>query len=266
VIVLGLDTATSATAVALQAPGEPARELRDDPAAGAHPGHAPRLLGLAAELLGAAGLSWRQVDRIAVGVGPGTFTGLRVGIASARGLAQALEAELVGVSSLAALAHGAMGSGIANDGRPPAAQATGSVLAVIDARRGEVFAAVFQRGGDGLPRALAPARAVGPEAIATVLPGTRPEWTGRDAGAAAETDNDFGGLSGVPAVGDGAVRYRSVLEAAGASVAPDAAPEHLIRGSAVCALGAAAKPGDRHAVAPDYVRRPDAELALEGTG
>lgn len=261
---LGFDTATAATAVALQVPGAPARELRDDPEPGAHPGHATRLLELAGELLGAGGVRWGQLDRIAAGVGPGTFTGLRVGIATARGLAQALDAQLVGVSSLAALADVALAGRAPDTGAAvPAAAAPGApgvsrVLAVIDARRGEVFAAAYERGADGRPAALATARAVAPDAVAEVLgadPPGRPK-------VAAEPD----ALRGLLAVGDGAVRYRAELQAAGAVVPPDGAPEHLIRAAAICALGAGAAAGERHQVAPEYLRRPDAELAFEAAG
>ena len=103
-IVLGIDTATAATAVAVRADGAPLGERRDDPAAGAHPGHATRLLAMAHELLDETGIPWSALDRVAVGVGPGGFTGLRVGVATARGIAHALALELVGVSSLRALA------------------------------------------------------------------------------------------------------------------------------------------------------------------
>jgi tRNA threonylcarbamoyladenosine biosynthesis protein TsaB len=234
-IVLGLDTATTATAVALRAGGKAAGELRDDPAPGAHPGHATRLLALAAELLASAGVRWGEVNRIAAGVGPGAFTGLRVGLATARGLAQALDAELVGVSSLAALAAGALGG---------EAQVPERVLAVIDARRGEVFAAAYSRGPGGWPVAQETPRAVAPFALARLA-----------------------GVAGLAAVGDGAVRYRGELEAGGVTVAPDDSPLHLIRAAAICERGAAvAPPAARHEVVPDYLRRPDAELALEGTG
>ena len=104
-------------------------EVRDDPEPGARPMHAARLLAAAEEALGAAGVGWEDVDRLAIGVGPGSFTGLRIGIATARALAQGRGLPLVGVSSLEALARGA---------------AAPLVLAVLDARRGEAFAAAWQ--------------------------------------------------------------------------------------------------------------------------
>ena len=221
-IVLGIDTATSATAVALRGPDGATRELRDDPPAGAHPGHATRLLGMVAELLDDAGIRARELDRIAVGTGPGAFTGLRVGVATARGLAQSLSVELAPVPSLAALAR--------------TAPVAGPLLAVIDARRKEVFAAPFA--GPQGPQ-LEPPSVLVPALVAELLP------------------------EPVPAVGDGAVRYRAELEEAGLEVAPDEAPEHLLRASAVCELGLAAEPGGDYAlVVPDYLRRPDAELTL----
>jgi tRNA threonylcarbamoyladenosine biosynthesis protein TsaB len=144
-VILGIDTATAATAAAVWSPEGPQREARDDPAPGARPAHATRLLALVEEVLEAAG-GWEAIDRIAVGVGPGGFTGLRHGIATARALAQGRGLPLVGVSSLHALALGA-GAGE----RTP-------VYAVIDARRAEVFAAAW-RGEERLvePAAIAPA-------------------------------------------------------------------------------------------------------------
>src|SRR5437763_2036354 len=133
-ITLGFDTATHATAVGLRLADGRALCERDDPAPAEHPGHATRLLSMADELLGRAGIAWSALDRVAVGVGPGRFTGLRVGIATARGLAQALSVELACVSSLDALAAGALS----------AEQEPACALAVIDARRGEVFVSPYE--------------------------------------------------------------------------------------------------------------------------
>lgn len=226
-IVLGLDTATSATAAALIGSSAGPLELRDDPPAGAHPGHATRLLAMIDELLGEARMEYAAVERIAVGTGPGTFTGLRVGVATARALAQSLGCELASVSSLRALARGALGA---------------PLLAVIDARRGEVFVTAHSAGGEELaaPRVLAPG------AIAEMLA--------------------TAGLGTARAIGDGAVRYRAELEAAGAEVPPDDSPLHLVRAAAVCELGAAATAIPWEQAVPDYLRRPDAELALEAAG
>lgn len=226
-IVLGFDTSTPVTAVGLRAPGGRTLQARDDPAADERPGHATRLLPLAADLLEQAGLAWSAIERIAVGVGPGGFTGLRVGVASARGLAQSLGAELVGVSSLRALAHGAMQQ-----------ETTGPILAVIDARRGEVFAAAYR--GDE-------------------------ELFGPRASALQNLDrlvDEAGG--GRLAVGDGAVRCRDLLEAQGARVPADDSPLHKIDGAAVCEIAASLQPAAAVTdILPDYLRRPDAEIALE---
>ncbi|HEV2982560.1 MAG TPA: tRNA (adenosine(37)-N6)-threonylcarbamoyltransferase complex dimerization subunit type 1 TsaB [Solirubrobacteraceae bacterium] len=230
-IVLGFDTATHATAVALLLRGGEMLEDRDDPPAGAHPGHATRLLAMAAELLARAGTRWTDLDRVAVGLGPGRFTGLRVGAATARGLAQSLDIELAGVSSLQALALQATRAG---DGSPP-------VLAVIDALRGEVFAACFQRR----------------EALELPFPGAlaADEVASELAQAAGEGVRDW------LAVGDGAVRYRAQFEASGAGVPRDDSALHLVSARSVCELGTRVAPVQRlEELVPDYRRRPDAEL------
>jgi tRNA threonylcarbamoyladenosine biosynthesis protein TsaB len=245
VIALGFDTATTATAVALRLADGTTTQARDDPEAGEHPGHATRLLEMARELLEAAGIAWGDLDRIAVGVGPGTFTGLRVGVATARGLAQSLSVELVGVSSSQALAFAALAAAAAKAGAPDA------VLAVIDARRGEAFTAAYEPGADGAPHELVSASAVAPQELASVL-------------AAAELA--AGAQRRWLAVGDGAVRFRSQLEAAGALMPPDGSPLHLLSAAAICELGARAAAGSLHELLPDYRRRPDAELAFTGGG
>ncbi len=265
-IVLGLDTATTATVVGLSlADGNTTLQARDDPTGEQRPGHATRLLPLADELLAAAGLGWSELERIAVGVGPGTFTGLRVGIATARGLALSLGVPLVGVSSLRALALGASAHAGGDvgavdalarvDGAADAVETAAAgalerlgvgkdvgVLAVIDARRGEVFVAAY----DGEIELLAP----------HPLPPA-------EVGAMLERAATGGSLERWIAVGDGAVRFRAAFELPGV-VVPDACSAlHRIQGRSICALGALAPVGDVR-VAPDYRRRPDAEIALEG--
>jgi tRNA threonylcarbamoyladenosine biosynthesis protein TsaB len=245
-VILGIDTATAGTAVAVWAPDGPAIERRDDPPPGARPAHAGMLLVLVEEALAAAGAGWDDVERIAVGVGPGSFTGLRLGIATARGLAQARDLPLVGVSSLAALAAGAKGdsppyAGAATGDSPPyvgaakgdsppyAGAAKGDsppyVVGVIDARRGEVFALAE---GEFGPAAFAPG-----DLAARIRSG----WL---------------------TVGDGAVRFREPLARAGAVIPADDSPLHRVSALQVCRLGAAGNPADRDALLPDYRREPDA--------
>lgn len=245
--VLGIDTATPSSAVALRMTGGRTIQVRDDPAPGEHPGHATRLLDMARSLLEQAGIAWRDLDRIAVGVGPGTFTGLRVGVATARGLAQSLAVELVAVSSLRALAEQAFATDPAGIGAPRA----DAILAVIDARRGEAFAAAYARATGRAPRELAAPLALAPEELAGVL---------------ARADGE-GGVQARHwlAVGDGAVRFREELVAAGIELPDDDSPLHRVSAAAICSLGAGAPAGTGlQGILPDYRRRPDAELALEG--
>lgn len=217
--VLGFDTATASTAAAVLLPGGRCVEARDDPVPGGRPAHAARLLALIEEVLLEAGTAWEEIERLAVGVGPGGFTGLRIAVATARALEQAHGVALVPVGSLHALAAGV------RPGGPP------EVAGVLDARRGQVYGAIWR----GAVAVLEPS-ALAPEALATrVGPATL-------------------------AVGDGAVRFREELEAAGAAVPADGSPSHRIRAAQVCRLGAAGEPTDRDALLPDYRREPDAKL------
>jgi tRNA threonylcarbamoyladenosine biosynthesis protein TsaB len=246
-IVLGFDTATRSTAVALLLGGGEVLRARDDPAADEHPGHATRLLAMAGELLDRAGVGWGSVERIAVGLGPGTFTGLRVGVATARGLAQSLSCELVGVSSPLALATAAAGAAADGSRLHP----EGRVLAVIDARRGEVFASAYRWADSQPPVELVPPSALAPERLGGVI--ALAEEQGRGAG-------------GWLAVGDGAVRHRRELEALALRIPADSSSVHLIDGAIICELGLTVDPvGAHEQILPDYRRRPDAELALEAT-
>ena len=231
--ILAFDTATPLTSVALRDIGEQANvclrtELDltavDDPTPGARPGHAQKLLSLIERLLEEGATSWEEIDRLAVGVGPGTFTGLRIGIATAHALAQSTGIPLVAVSTLASL--------------ETATRAGGPVLAVIDARRGEAFI-----GGTGVE-----AQVVGPEQLGAIA--------GRFGGGRAGAPGN-----GVTAVGDGAVKFRELLERAGATVPPDESPLHRVSARQHCRLAALLRPSPTGMVEPQYMRVPDAELS-----
>jgi tRNA threonylcarbamoyladenosine biosynthesis protein TsaB len=278
-IVLGFDTATRSTAVALRLDDGSTLQTRDDPAPEDRPGHATRLLGMAHGLLADAGIGWSGLERIAVGRGPGTFTGLRVGVATARGLAQSLGVELVGVSSLQALAEGARGSGDGEEASP--APDGRGILAVLDARRGEAFAAAYLSTGHGPVEELVSPHALAPEELGSVLVQAEARLAGerngrdgldgrdgRDGRNEREGRNERDGRNGWDgrwlAVGDGAVRFRGELEAAGATVPAADSPVHLLSAEAICELAERAQAGNlEQAILPEYCRRPDAEIALE---
>jgi tRNA threonylcarbamoyladenosine biosynthesis protein TsaB len=192
-LILAFDTATDVATSAL---------VLDEEVLGERVSRAVTLLEDVDALLRQAGAHTGDIEALAVGIGPGSFTGVRLGLATARGLALTLGIPVAGVSTLDALAAGAPGA-----------------LPVIDARRREVF--VLQRE----PRVLLPAKL-------EVEPGT-------------------------VCVGSGAVRYRSVLDAAGAEVPPDEDERHLPRARFHARL--ATDFGPAEAVEPLYLRIPDAD-------
>jgi tRNA threonylcarbamoyladenosine biosynthesis protein TsaB len=196
-ITLAFDTATDVATSALVEDGEVVGERRS---------RAVTVLEDADALLRQAGVRMAHLDRLAVGTGPGSFTGLRIGLAAARALAFALDVPVAGVSTLAALAAGAPGA-----------------LPVVDARRREVFTLV-----DGEPVVLPPGEL-------RLEPGT-------------------------VCVGDGAVRYRDVLEAAGAEVPPRDSDVHVPRARFHAQL--ARDYGPAELVEPIYLRVPDADRTL----
>jgi tRNA threonylcarbamoyladenosine biosynthesis protein TsaB len=229
--VLGIDTATADAVVGVSRNGEILREAALEPDSEGRPRHSRVLLGEVERCADAAG-GWTEVDRIAVGIGPGSYTGLRIGIATARALAQARRLRLAGVGSLAALARGLAA-------HPGAG--SGPLLPVIDARRGQVFAALHRRDASELWEPL----------VADPL----------------DLAERVGDLEAAPlAAGDGAVRFRPELEAAGVTVAPSEDPVHRISAREVCALGesTAEAPPDR--IEPLYLRPPDAKRWLQRDG
>jgi tRNA threonylcarbamoyladenosine biosynthesis protein TsaB len=196
VLTLAIDTATEVATSALVEDGE---------VLGERCSRASTALEDVDALLRQGGRHANEVDAIAVGVGPGSFTGVRIGLATVRGLALALGVPAAGVSTLDALAAGAPGA-----------------LPVVDAKRREVFVLL-----DGEPRCLVPA--------------------------------DVPVTAGTTCVGDGARRYRELLEAAGAVVPPDESELHLPRARFHAAL--ARDFGPAELIEPLYLRLPDAEQA-----
>ena len=195
---LAFDTATEAATSAL---------VDDGKVLGERLSRAQTLLEDVDALLRQGGAHPRDLDALAVGVGPGSFTGVRIGLAAARGLGLALDLPAAGVSTLRALAAGA----------PEA-------VPVIDARRQEVFALVADE-----PVALVPSE----------LPVE----------------------SGAVYVGNGARRYRALLEERGGVVPPDDDERHRPRARFHAELAGELRPVDE--ILPLYLRVPDADRNVQ---
>ena len=174
-----------------------------------------------------------EVDRIAAGVGPGTFTGIRIGVATAAGLAASTGTPVVGVPTLGALARS-----IGQESGSPV------VMPLIDARRGEVFGCLHDRHG----RPLEDPFACGPEELVDRL------RTAARTGSAPQV------------AGPGAIRFRDELLRAGLETEPAGSPVHRLTGRPFCDLGAAAENVGPDTLKPLYLRIPDAQLWLERDG
>lgn len=227
-MILGFDSATADTTVAVLAGGEVLSESTEGPGADGRPAAGRVLLAMIDDAVRAIG-GWDRVATIAVGHGPGSFTGLRIAVSTARALSQARRIPVAGVDSTAALAIGL------RDLAPAAAARIG----IVDARRGEVFAAIDRGEGAAEPVVCAP------EDLAKALDG---------------------GIEGAWAAGDGAVRFRAGIEALGCTVPADGDPANRMSAARICELAAKMEPGAARfpaGVTPRYMRRPDAERWLE---
>lgn len=212
---LALDTAMAACSVAVR---DGARITAAEHRAMAR-GHAEALLPMVEAVMAAAGLAYADLDAIAVTRGPGTFTGLRIGLAAARGLALAAARPLIGLTTLEVLAA-----------TVPEGARGGSIMAAIEARRGEVYGQIFS---SALAPLCAPA-ALAAEALAA-LPWQAP----------------------VRVVGDAAPRLLALLGGSGVAVPGAGQPD-----ARVVARLAATRPlpavGAR--LSPLYLRAPNARL------
>ncbi len=236
VTVIALDTATDDVVVGSARDGTVLSEAVVSHSDGERPRHSAALLGEVERAVEAAG-GWDRIDRIGIGVGPGSYTGLRIGIATGRALAQARSLPAVPVGTLTALALG-----IAERARDP-----GRIcLAVADARRSELFAQLHD--GSGSP--LAEPAVVDPAAFG--------EWLAHSGGKA---------LANAPqpplAGGSGTVRFSRELEAAGVELVPGGDPAHRLAPRHLCTLTAAGDGRDAESVRPVYLREPDAKRWLE---
>lgn len=178
-----------------------------------------------------ARVEWKEVSVVAVDIGPGLFTGLRVGIATAKAIAQTLRVPMVGLSSLDLLAF-------------PQRQGSGLIATVVDARRGEVFCALYRPVPGGVQR-VTPARVCSPEELASELMAMGEDCL---------------------LVGDGAIRYRQVFDDGdlvladngfaypSASSLVELAHPRAIREEFV-------QPSE---LSPMYLRKSDAEINWEG--
>ncbi|MCW5892680.1 MAG: tRNA (adenosine(37)-N6)-threonylcarbamoyltransferase complex dimerization subunit type 1 TsaB [bacterium] len=221
-VVLGLDTATWTAAVGV-ARDDTVLAAASRRAAASHVRMVPALID---EVLAQAGLELADVDAVAVSIGPGSFTGLRIGLGLAKGLCYARGLALVAVPTLEALAHVA--------GAPAGA----TVCAALDARRRECWAALFRVGEGGDLIRLGDDFTATPDDLAARLP------------------------VGAVVVGDAGAAYADALAPRAAAVLPADASEPS--GGIVARLGARrlargerAEPGT---LEPTYVRPPDAQL------
>lgn len=224
--ILGIETATMTGSVALLTE----HSLLAEETVNTKTTHAERLISAIDHVCAAASLMLREIDGIAVSAGPGSFTGLRIGVTTAKTLAYALRKPIVAVSSLDALASQFLYSSLL-------------ICPILDARKKEVYAACY-RNSAAQARRISDYAVLSPRSLAQDL----------------HEPTLF--------LGDGVIAYQQQLEAALGERALFADPAHLLpRGSLVAKLGldrlAAGEQDDAFALTPRYLRKSDAEIHWE---
>jgi tRNA threonylcarbamoyladenosine biosynthesis protein TsaB len=219
--ILAIDTATATCSVAIGHDNSVVSEILRDRGKT----HASMVMNLVDQALSAAGMKTKDIDAYAVTVGPGSFTGLRIGLAAVKGLAFSHNKPIAGIMSLDALAA-------------PIPASTADICAMIDARRGEVYAALY-RWDAGRLISRRPPEAVSPETVLAEITGP------------------------TIFVGDGAVAYRNLILSRSLEGAVLATTEqHMLRASVVARLGMdrilSGQALDAFRLMPVYLRKSDA--------
>lgn len=229
-LIVAFDTSTFQLSIGWTDPGPDSDGAHAELSAPARPGHAETLLERLGQILDTGGKRLEDADLIVFGKGPGTFTGLRIGLSTAKGLALSNGTPIIGVSTLEALALSAPGEGV--------------VIPLLDARRGEIYAGAFEVTRN---RGVPSARTLAPERVA--LPSDVPSIA-REAGAAA-----------FALIGSGAIRYEAKL-ADLAPILPEryATPDAHWLALRGLELFNERGPDDPATVEPSYLRAPDAKL------
>lgn len=153
--ILAVDTATSCSTVALTTGTRAGGRVLGSVSLSSNVTHSRRLLGAIDRLLGESGCDKNEIAGYAVGLGPGSFTGLRIGMATVKGLAAAAGKPLYGVSTLDILAANCYD--------------TRQICAVLDARKKEVYAAFYRAHQNGVPKAVTDVAAYSPESLAEAI-------------------------------------------------------------------------------------------------
>jgi tRNA threonylcarbamoyladenosine biosynthesis protein TsaB len=223
-ITLAIDCATETVGLALLDGEEVLAEFHLGP--GRH--HAEVLLPALDSLLGLSGIPMEKVDLLACTTGPGSFTGVRMGVSTVKGLALAAGKPIVGVSTLETLAMNAF-------------PVPWMICPLLDARRDQVYAGLYRMGQGGFPEAVAPERLTDIAHLLRDLPSERVDF-----------------------VGDGAVRNRGrILESGPGRCVPEGSGRHRLHASAVGLIGlhrySRGQVDDPLTFSPKYLRLSEAE-------